>query len=242
MTATVLRWLATAMLAAAIGAAQAEDVQVAVAANFTAPMQEIAAAFERDTGHRALLSFGATGALYAQIKHGAPFGVLSTFHDSPLRALPEPTTLLETFALRAAAEVKHVQLERALERQAQLVEASQRAHAQTLNLIPTAFLSVSLGVLEKGTSARQELLRIMRRFLDRCGWRPTITKMVAGALLYTRYNWLKRRMMKRIVAKAGGDTDTTRDYEYTDWNDLRTFCRDFAELTAQRFVEVGEMP
>jgi signal transduction histidine kinase len=66
------------------------------------------------------------------LAHGAPFGVLSTFHDSPLRALPEPTTLLETFALRAAAEVKHVQLERALERQAQLVEASQRAHAQTL--------------------------------------------------------------------------------------------------------------
>lgn len=115
-----------------------------------------------------------------------------------------------------------------------------RAHAQTLNLLPTAFLSVCLAVLEPGPKPRQEILRIMRRFLDRCGWRPTITKMVAGALLYTRYGWLKRLMMKRIVAKAGGDTDTTRDYEYTDWNDLRTFSREFAELTAQRLVAVGE--
>jgi menaquinone-dependent protoporphyrinogen oxidase len=122
------------------------------------------------------------------------------------------------------------------------VAAWVRAHAPLLNLIPTAFLSVSLGVLEPGTKARQELLRIMRRFLDRCGWRPTITKMVAGALPYTRYGWIKRMMMKRIVARAGGDTDTTRDYEYTDWNDLRTFSRDFAELTAQRFVEVGDIP
>ena len=113
------------------------------------------------------------------------------------------------------------------------------AHAKLLNMLPTAFLSVCLAVLEPGTKPREEILRIMRRFLDRCGWRPTITKMVAGALPYTRYNWLKRIMMKRIVAKAGGGTDTTRDYEYTDWNDLRTFSRDFAELAAQRAVAVG---
>lgn len=56
--------------------AQAAEVSVAVAANFTAPMQQIAKAFEQDTGHRAKLSFGATGAFYAQIKNGAPFEVL----------------------------------------------------------------------------------------------------------------------------------------------------------------------
>lgn len=117
-----------------------------------------------------------------------------------------------------------------------------RTNAQSLNLLPTAFLSVCLAVVEKGTKPRQEILRIMRRFLDRCGWRPTITKMVAGALPYTRYGWIKRMMMRRIVAKAGGDTDTSRDYEYTDWNDLRVFSRDFAELTAKRFVEVGDVP
>jgi molybdate transport system substrate-binding protein len=54
----------------------ASEVHVAVAANFTAPMEKIAAAFERDTGHKAILSFGATGALYAQIVNGAPFEML----------------------------------------------------------------------------------------------------------------------------------------------------------------------
>lgn len=52
------------------------EVHVAVAANFSAPMQKIAAAFEQDTGHKATLSFGATGKFYAQIKNGAPFQVL----------------------------------------------------------------------------------------------------------------------------------------------------------------------
>lgn len=55
--------------------ALAGDVQVAVAANFTAPMKIIAADFERGTGHKAVLSFGATGKFYAQIRNGAPFDV-----------------------------------------------------------------------------------------------------------------------------------------------------------------------
>jgi len=61
--------------------AQAGDVTVAVAANFTAPMQKIAQAFEQDTGHKAQLAFGATGKFYAQIKNGAPFAVLLAADD-----------------------------------------------------------------------------------------------------------------------------------------------------------------
>jgi len=61
--------------------AHAGDVTVAVAANFTAPMQKIALAFEQDTGHKAQLAFGATGKFYAQIKNGAPFAVLLAADD-----------------------------------------------------------------------------------------------------------------------------------------------------------------
>lgn len=72
-----LRWtislLALAWLSApALGA----EVRVAVAANFTAPMKQIAQSFERDTGHKAILAFGSTGSLYAQIRNGAPFDLL----------------------------------------------------------------------------------------------------------------------------------------------------------------------
>ncbi len=56
-------------------AANTAPVQVAVAANFAAPAKRIAQAFERHSGHKVLLSFGATGSLYAQISNGAPFAV-----------------------------------------------------------------------------------------------------------------------------------------------------------------------
>ncbi len=75
-------------------AVQAAEVQVAVAANFTAPMQKIAAEFEKDTGHKALISFGATGKLYAQIKNGAPFQVFLAADDkTPARLEAEGDTV-----------------------------------------------------------------------------------------------------------------------------------------------------
>ncbi|MDN6875826.1 MULTISPECIES: molybdate ABC transporter substrate-binding protein [Pseudomonas] len=63
-------------------AALADEVQVAVAANFTAPIQAIAKDFEKDTGHKLVASFGATGQFYAQIKNGAPFEVFLAADDS----------------------------------------------------------------------------------------------------------------------------------------------------------------
>ena len=80
------RLFAFLLLSVLAGAAPAEDVQVAVAANFTAPMQAIAAAFEKDTGHKAQLAFGSSGKFYAQIKNGAPFQVfLSADDEKPAR-------------------------------------------------------------------------------------------------------------------------------------------------------------
>jgi molybdate transport system substrate-binding protein len=66
--------------------AQAADIHVAVAANFTAPMQKIARSFEQTSGHKVLLSFGSTGNLYAQIKNGAPFQMfLSADDETPAK-------------------------------------------------------------------------------------------------------------------------------------------------------------
>ena len=66
----------------AFSAAQAAEVQVAVAANFTAPIQAIAADFEKDTGHKLVAAYGATGQFYTQIKNGAPFEVFLAADDS----------------------------------------------------------------------------------------------------------------------------------------------------------------
>lgn len=63
------------------GVVQAGEVNVAVAANFTAPMNVIAAEFTKDTGHVVKLAFGSTGKFYAQIKNGAPFQMLLSADD-----------------------------------------------------------------------------------------------------------------------------------------------------------------
>ena len=108
------------------------------------------------------------------------------------------------------------------------VENWVRANATALNDKPTAFVSVCLAILQQSDpKVMAELDAIVRRFTSTTGWNPGIVKQVAGALLYTRYNFFKRWIMKRIVAKAGGATDTSRDYEYTDWTDVRRFTEEF---------------
>ena len=74
--------LASLLAVFAVGAVQAEEVQVAVAANFTAPIQAIAVDFEKDTGHKLVAAYGATGQFYTQIKNGAPFEVFLSADDT----------------------------------------------------------------------------------------------------------------------------------------------------------------
>lgn len=75
------RLLLLAALLLASARAHAAEVSVAVAANFTAPMQKIATAFEQSTGHKAVPAFGSTGRFYAQVRNGAPFHVLLAADD-----------------------------------------------------------------------------------------------------------------------------------------------------------------
>ncbi len=80
-------WFVAALLFAFAAPVAAADTQVAVAANFTEPSKEIAAAFAKATGHRAILSFGSSGAFYTQLSHGAPFEIfLSADADRPKKA------------------------------------------------------------------------------------------------------------------------------------------------------------
>lgn len=77
---SILRWAGVLSLLAS-SALHAEEVTVAVAANFSAPVQKIATAFAAATGHKATVVVGSTGKLYAQIKNGAPFQVLLSADD-----------------------------------------------------------------------------------------------------------------------------------------------------------------
>lgn len=86
MRQSLSKYLSVLLILLVSATAFADEVQLAVAANFTAPMKQIAADFEKDTSHKALMSFGATGKLYAQIINGAPFDVfLAADDESPAK-------------------------------------------------------------------------------------------------------------------------------------------------------------
>lgn len=82
-----MRTLITSFALLFATAAAADDILVAVAANFAAPMEKIAAEFSAASGHKVLLTPGATGKFYAQIKNGAPFDILLAADDETPRKL-----------------------------------------------------------------------------------------------------------------------------------------------------------
>ncbi|WP_349741359.1 molybdate ABC transporter substrate-binding protein [Roseateles cavernae] len=93
----MLRFSVLLLLIVLLGRTHAAEVQVAVAANFSAPMQKIAQAFEQDTGHQARLAFGSTGKFYAQIRNGAPFQLLLAADDTtPARLVAEGLGLADS--------------------------------------------------------------------------------------------------------------------------------------------------
>jgi len=102
-------------------------------------------------------------------------------------------------------------------------------HVDELNRLPSAFVSVSLTAAE-GTDAAWVTARSMvEEFLDETEWEPDATAVVPGALRYSQYGTVKRFVMKRIAKRAGGGTDTSRDYEYTDWDEVESFAAAFAD-------------
>ena len=103
-----------------------------------------------------------------------------------------------------------------------------RAHLVRLSGPPTAFCSIGLAVASRTENGRAQTQPIVDAFQRKTGWQPGRTELVAGALKYTKYNFVVRFVMRRIAAANGGDVDTSRDYEYTDWADLDRFAADLA--------------
>ena len=103
-------------------------------------------------------------------------------------------------------------------------------HRAELQRVPSVFFSVGLAMLSRTSDGRAQTMRLVEKLLARTGWRPEQVELIAGALPYTRYGALTRWVMRRIVAKAGGDIDVTRDYEYTDWSAVDRFAARFVNI------------
>jgi molybdate transport system substrate-binding protein len=106
MIKNYLRHCAAALLMIAAPLTQADDVNVAVAANFTAAIKQLTPIFEQKTGHKLLASFGATGALYAQINNGAPFDVLlAADTETPQKLVQAGTADSATYVVYAIGQL-----------------------------------------------------------------------------------------------------------------------------------------
>ena len=107
-----------------------------------------------------------------------------------------------------------------------------REHRDALNAMPAAFFSVSASAGSSREQGRAAARRLRDEFLAEIGFRPALTESIAGAIKYTRYNFLLRWYMKRASGMNGGSTDTSRDHEYTDWSQVAAFARRFADAVA----------
>lgn len=104
-------------------------------------------------------------------------------------------------------------------------------HHAALKRMPSGFFSVSLTEVYAPGEHLQERAALQARidrFLDDTAWEPQTIASFAGALSYSRYGFFKRRMMLSLARKAGQPTDTSRDYEYTDWEAVARFAEQFA--------------
>jgi menaquinone-dependent protoporphyrinogen oxidase len=99
-------------------------------------------------------------------------------------------------------------------------------HATALATHPTALFQVSLTSANPDEEHTATAQGMVHELLERTGFNPDLVGLFAGALVYTQYGWLKRRVMREIVRREGGDTDMTHDHEYTDWPAVDQFARD----------------
>lgn len=92
-----------------------------------------------------------------------------------------------------------------------------------LNAKKSAFFSVNL-TARKADKNTAETNVYTRKVLERIQWKPTTVEVFAGALLYPRYNFFDRVMIQFIMKITGGETDKTKEVEYTDWDKVKKFA------------------
>ena len=146
-------------------------------------------------------------------------------------------------AVLVGAAIRYGHHDRAFEKEV-------RRHAASLAARPNAFFSVCLSAGGPGHNPG-EARRYVDAFCRHTGWQPRQAESFAGALPYSKYGPFIRFMMRLIVGRAGGETDTSRDYEYTDWAAVERFADRFAgrslgvvlpPTSAQGAVQVAALP
>jgi menaquinone-dependent protoporphyrinogen oxidase len=110
-----------------------------------------------------------------------------------------------------------------------------KRNRESLERVPSSFFSVSMSAADASKESIAEVQATLDKFFRDTGWHPRHVENFAGALLYTRYNFLVRFILKRIVKSKGRpEVDTSRDYDLTDWAAVERFAHEFAANSTRR--------
>jgi menaquinone-dependent protoporphyrinogen oxidase len=103
-------------------------------------------------------------------------------------------------------------------------------HGEAIGRTPFALFQVSLASATDDAAHAAEAHHYLQQLLVATRVHPDIVGLFGGALAYTRYGWLKRRLMRSIAQRSGGPTDTGADHEFTDWEAVDHFADDVVRL------------
>jgi menaquinone-dependent protoporphyrinogen oxidase len=105
-----------------------------------------------------------------------------------------------------------------------------KRHQETLAKLPTGFFQLSLASAVSAGWARDGALGFVEQMTEATGWEPDKVGLFAGALKYSQYGRAERIAFRLAAKVMGLDSDTSRDYEYTDWDDVERFAVDFGKF------------
>lgn len=108
-----------------------------------------------------------------------------------------------------------------------------KRNATLLNHIPSAFFATNL-TARKPEKRSPQTNAYTRKFLLSSPWQPKQCAVFAGALRYPRYRWLDRVMIRLIMKITGGETDTSKEVEYTDWQQVDRFTQEFGHIQNEK--------
>jgi menaquinone-dependent protoporphyrinogen oxidase len=109
------------------------------------------------------------------------------------------------------------------------IESFCRKNRVGLEQVPNAFFAVSMSAARDGEKSKAEVTNSIERFIQATGWTPRQRVPFAGAITWSRYGFgTKLLMLMLLKMLKATETDTSRDYELTDWAKVTAFAQEFA--------------
>jgi Flavodoxin len=108
---------------------------------------------------------------------------------------------------------------------------------EELNKKITGFYSVSMAIASNLPEKHQEVNQLTQQFLTDTGWETNRIWHIEGALKFTKYDYLKKMMMRSIAQKEFGPININKDYEYTDWEKVKNHLSQFSSRLKTRLHE-----